>query len=90
MSTQGEAKAISELLAVIHRDGGHYQAERGTELAALDAQIKVLEYRAQIAILSAKLANSFNKRGQLTQERNQLRETIAALQSDFKELGERE
>lgn len=33
----GEAKWLGELLATIHRDGGHYQATHGTEKAVADA-----------------------------------------------------
>lgn len=46
--SEGEAeKALGNLLAVIHRDGGHYQAEHGTEKAAKDAEAVVLADRAR-------------------------------------------
>ena len=37
------------LLAVIHRDGGHYEAEHGFDQAVKDAQALVLAERAQLA-----------------------------------------
>lgn len=33
---------LSELLAVIHRDGGHYETEHGTSKALEDAELKYL------------------------------------------------
>lgn len=32
-----KAKWFGELMAIIHRDGGHYLAEHGTEKSAKDA-----------------------------------------------------
>jgi len=32
---------LSELLAIIHRDGGHYEAQHGTEKAVQDAMNKI-------------------------------------------------
>jgi len=40
--------AVGELLAVIHGDGGHYQAEHGTAKAAKDAEAKVLADRTAL------------------------------------------
>ncbi len=37
---------LSELLAIIHRDGGHYEAQHGTEKAVQDAMNKIHEMRA--------------------------------------------
>lgn len=34
---EADSKALGELLAVIHRDGGHYQEEKGTSQAVEDA-----------------------------------------------------
>jgi len=34
-------RQLQELLAVIHRDGGHHTAARGIDLSCLDAQEKV-------------------------------------------------
>lgn len=36
---------LSELLAIIHRDGGHYEAQHGTEKAVQDAMNKIHEMR---------------------------------------------
>lgn len=41
-------KYFSELLAVIHRDGGHYQAMHGDEKAAVDAIFKVNNLRSYV------------------------------------------
>lgn len=43
------SKALGNLLARIHRDGGHYQAEHGTEKACIDAETKFNEIRQVIA-----------------------------------------
>src|SRR6185312_802747 len=40
---------VNELLAVIHGDGGHYQAEHGVQKAAKDALQKVIEMMTKIA-----------------------------------------
>lgn len=51
-STQENASLREELLnllAVIHRDGGHYVAERGIEKAGVDAERIVLDLRAKLA-----------------------------------------
>lgn len=37
---------LSELLAIIHRDGGHYEAQHGTEKAVQDAMNKIHGMRA--------------------------------------------
>jgi hypothetical protein len=37
---------LSNLLAVIHADGGHYEAEHGTVKAVTDAIEKVFEMKA--------------------------------------------
>jgi predicted Zn-dependent protease len=42
-----DASLLRELLAVIHRDGGHYVAEHGIEKAADDAQTKVIAWLAR-------------------------------------------
>jgi len=41
-------KYFSDLLAVIHRDGGHYQAMHGDEKAAVDAIFKVNNLRSYV------------------------------------------
>lgn len=40
--------SLGELLATIHRDGGHYQIEHGTEKAVRDAIDIVLSMRARL------------------------------------------
>lgn len=40
---------ISELLAVIHMDGGHYTAEHGLEKSVADAQAMYCSMRAELA-----------------------------------------
>jgi hypothetical protein len=40
--------SLSDLLAIIHRDGGHYEAEHGTQRAFEDAVRIVHSYRIQI------------------------------------------
>lgn len=42
-----KAKWLGELLAVIHRDGGHYQDEHGDEKAVRDAHLIVADLRAE-------------------------------------------
>ena len=39
---------LSNLLAVIHADGGHYENEHGTEQAVTDAIKKVFEMKAHL------------------------------------------
>jgi len=39
-------KLLGELLAVIHRDGGHYEALHGTEKAVDDGITHIHEFRA--------------------------------------------
>lgn len=41
-------KYFSDLLAVIHGDGGHYQAMHGDEKAAVDAIFKVNNLRSYV------------------------------------------
>lgn len=40
--------SLGELLATIHRDGGHYQIKHGTEKAVRDAIDIVLSMRARL------------------------------------------
>lgn len=42
-TARAELRAVGELLARIHRDGGHYQADHGTLKAIKDAEAKVIE-----------------------------------------------
>ena len=42
---------LNDLLAIIHRDGGHYQAEHGYEKAVRDAINVISQQREQIATL---------------------------------------
>jgi len=37
-------RQLQELLAVIHRDGGHHTDARGIDISCLDAQEKVRQY----------------------------------------------
>lgn len=39
---------LGSLLAVIHRDGGHYQTEHGTEKACADAVQRICDTRARL------------------------------------------
>ena len=39
-------RKIGNLLAVIHRDGGHYQSEHGLDKAIADAQDRICDTRA--------------------------------------------
>lgn len=43
-----DSELLSELLAIIHRDGGHYQRDNGTEQAVSDAIKKVISMQAQL------------------------------------------
>lgn len=45
---------LRELLAVIHRDGGHYTDLVGLDLSVFDAEQKVYAYRAAIRELTQK------------------------------------
>lgn len=47
-----------DLLAVIHRDGGHYEQEHGTEQAITDAIDIVLQERALLYSYSEGLAHA--------------------------------
>jgi hypothetical protein len=42
---------LGNLLARIHGDGGHYQAEHGTEQAAKDAEAKIIRWAASHDVL---------------------------------------
>lgn len=53
VATEAVAQAVGDLLAVIHRDGGHYQAEHGIEKAARDAIAKYNELRATLAYMGS-------------------------------------
>jgi len=43
---------LSNLLAVIHADGGHYEAEHGTVKAVTDAIEKVFEMKSHLTMLA--------------------------------------
>lgn len=43
--TDRAVRDLSNLLAMIHRDGGHYEAKHGTEKAVEDAKEIVCEWR---------------------------------------------
>ncbi len=45
--------SLGSLLAVIHRDGGHYLAEHGVEKACADAEAIVVSLRSEIARLQS-------------------------------------
>lgn len=49
---------LSNLLAVIHADGGHYEAEHGTVKAVTDAIEKVFEMKAHVTTPNAKAVGS--------------------------------
>ena len=44
----GLRRNLGNLLAVIHRDGGHYQGENGDDKASEDAQMVVCNLRTKI------------------------------------------
>lgn len=55
-------RMLNELLAVIHRDGGHYQSEHGLQKAYKDAKLissnrisKIQELEEQVLYLTGKL-----------------------------------
>lgn len=58
---------LGSLLAVIHRDGGHYESEHGTEKACADAATAVHALRQQaqgvdeLAMLVRRLARALQK-----------------------------
>jgi len=58
---------LGNLLAVIHRDGGHYEAEHGTEKACADAMQRICDTRArlgaadELAMLVRRLARALQK-----------------------------
>jgi len=43
-----DSELLGQLLAVIHRDGGHYQEKHGTEKAVYDAKDIVFGLLAQL------------------------------------------
>ena len=47
---------LSNLLARIHRDGGHYEAEHGTEKAAQDADLLVAHSNMEYDVLREQIA----------------------------------
>ena len=51
---------VGDLLAVIHRDGGHYQIEHGEEKAIEDAKSVVLTDRQRVAFLEVELQRANN------------------------------
>lgn len=52
-----ERQALGNLLAVIHRDGGHYQAEHGSKKAAEDAETLVCWLRDNVERLERLMAD---------------------------------
>lgn len=58
---------LGNLLAVIHRDGGHYESEHGTEKAVTDAMQRICDTRAgldaadELAMLVRRLARALQK-----------------------------
>lgn len=50
-----ERQALGNLLAVIHRDGGHYQAEHGSKKAAEDAETLVCWLRDNVERLESQV-----------------------------------
>ena len=60
-------RKIGNLLAVIHRDGGHYQSEHGLDKAIADAQDRICDTRAglgaadELAMLVRRLARALQK-----------------------------
>ena len=46
---QSAEQHLSNLLARIHRDGGHYEAQHGTEKAVEDADTKIAHLNALLA-----------------------------------------
>ena len=74
---------LSNLLARIHRDGGHYEAEHGTERAAMDADFLVVAQNVMLGELEvikaerdewkARCEFSFEQRDKLTAERDALK-----------------
>ena len=58
---------LGNLLAVIHRDGGHYESEYGTEKACADAMQRICDTRArlgaadELAMLVRRLARALQK-----------------------------
>jgi len=45
---EADAQRLSNLLARIHRDGGHYEVEHGTDKAVADADLKVAQAYADL------------------------------------------
>lgn len=49
--TPEELKALNNLLARIHRDGGHYVEKHGLLKAITDAETRVMDIRVQLSFL---------------------------------------
>lgn len=78
---------LGNLLARIHRDGGHYQDQHGTEKAVADADVRVVEMigaetrvamlekvaEAADAILNSGVGNVFDRRQRLMDALNEAR-----------------
>lgn len=75
-------RQLGDLLAVIHRDGGHYQAEHGTEKAVADAHERIVELRTLLQNERYWMQAAKERIGELEQQLadaaiNRRRETIA-------------
>jgi hypothetical protein len=52
---------LGNLLAVIHRDGGHYQGEHGTDKAVADGMLIVARVIAERDVLKGELADALRR-----------------------------
>lgn len=61
---RGAALKLGNLLAVIHRDGGHYESEHGTDKAVADAMQRIRATHGvadELAMLVRRLARALQK-----------------------------
>ena len=77
---EAQARMLGGLLAVIHRDGGHYQAEHGTEKAVADAMRVRHELVQQVESQARELAEVKAERDALKAKVDELESLVQRLQ----------
>lgn len=73
-------QAHGNLLAVIHRDGGHYVDRVGWAQAAKDAQRIVIELRATLDVMASDRHSVERELAEMTAERDRLRDDLTQTQ----------
>jgi hypothetical protein len=76
---EADSKALGELLAVIHRDGGHYQEEKGTTKAVEDAHAVWAGLLDERDDARAAAKRQCERRADVAAERDEAREAVIRL-----------